>query len=211
MMLLVSGATKTLLRYEDPRKLGLLVVPGAGNSPKWLLSTTMCWAADNGAYNGFDAESYLSMQNRWATCPRNLFWTLPDVVGDAKQTLELWYQWWDKILLPNKALVAQDGIEDIEIPWDGDHKLDCLFIGGSTEFKMSLSVCDLIAEALSRNKWVHVGRVNSMQRLSHFHDMGVDSVDGSSMSMFPDTYIPRFLAFISSQDKQGKLHDLYPV
>ena len=201
-MLLVSGATRTLWRYENPAKLGLLVVPRAGNSPRWLMSTSMYWAADNGAFSKFDAHLYERMLQQWADVPRCLFVTLPDVVGNAVDTLRLWDLWYPMVSLPRKAFVAQDGSEDVEPPWT---QMTALFIGGTTDFKMSLAAGELIAEARHRGKWVHVGRVNSFQRLSHFHDLGVDSVDGSSMSMYPDTYIPRFMEHLNAEDRQSKL------
>lgn len=54
MRLFVSGATATLRRHLDRDRLGLLLVPGAGNSPQTALSLGLPWAADNAAYSGFD-------------------------------------------------------------------------------------------------------------------------------------------------------------
>jgi len=41
-----------------------------------------------------------------------------------------------------------------------------------------------------------MGRVNSFQRLQYAFELGCDSVDGSGFSMFPDTYIPKFLRYL---------------
>ena len=59
------------------------------------------------------------------------------------------------------ALVAQDGLEDLDVPWDD---FDVLFIGGSTEWKLGPHARALAAEAKARGKGVHMGRVNSQRR-----------------------------------------------
>ena len=55
-----------------------------------------------------------------------------------------------------------------------------------------LTFWDQLAQARCRGKWVHVGRVNSLRRVTHF-EQAADSFDGGQFSMFPDTYIPRYL------------------
>ena len=59
---------------------------------------------------------------------RCLFATAPDVVGDAQATLRRAYMlgWIRYAGLP-AALVAQDGLEHLAIPWDD---FDALFLGG---------------------------------------------------------------------------------
>lgn len=63
------------------------------------------------------------------------FVVCPDVVGNAIATLSLLGQWRqviaDRQLL--LAYVAQDGQEQLPVPWD---EIDPLFLGGSTEFKL---------------------------------------------------------------------------
>ena len=76
-------------------------------------------------------DSYLRMLDRWEDAPIVVEWvTLPDVVGDAERTLCLFEKWRDKVCLP-RSFVAQDGSEDLELPWDC---FSCLFIGGTTEW-----------------------------------------------------------------------------
>jgi hypothetical protein len=74
------------------------------------------------------------------------------------------------------ALVAQDGLEALPVPWEA---FDVLFIGGSTAWKLSEACFSLIAEAKRRGKWVHMGRVNSLRRLRIAKSVGCDSVDGT--------------------------------
>lgn len=74
------------------------------------------------------------------------------------------------------ALVVQDGATPQNIPWD---ECDCIFIGGSTEWKLSEMAKAISLEALRRQKWTHMGRVNSLQRLQIAQDFGCRSADGT--------------------------------
>lgn len=80
------------------------------------------------------------------------------------------------------ALVAQDGLTHKKVPWDA---LECVFIGGSTEYKLSRDVAKIVLEAKSRGKMVHAGRVNTEERISHFAWLGADTFDGSGFSKWP--------------------------
>src|SRR5581483_11599077 len=124
----------------------------------------------------------------------------PDVVADARATLERFKIWQEAIRqtgLP-LAFVGQDGAEDLDIPWEN---FACWFIGGSTRWKLSQASADLALEAKRSGQWLHMGRVNSLRRLQAAFDMGCDSTDGSSHSMFGDKYIYRDLAWLV------RLHD----
>jgi hypothetical protein len=100
-------------------------------------------------------------------------------------TLELYAEYAPQIRVLGYpvALVGQDGLEDL--PWP--EKYDALFIGGKTEWKLSDAADWCIRKAQSVGAWVHVGRVNSQQRIRHFALMGVDSVDGTTIAFEPDT------------------------
>lgn len=86
------------------------------------------------------------------------------------------------------ALVAQNGIEDTDIEWS---TFDALFIGGSTDWKLSQVVIDLIGEAKARGLWVHVGRVNSRRRYHWSMSHGADSSDGTYAAFGPDVNIAK--------------------
>jgi len=63
-----------------------------------------------------------------------VFVALPDIVGDARRTLELFQHFtYFTTGLPN-ALVLQDGIGDFPIPWG---EVEAVFVGGSDQFKIS--------------------------------------------------------------------------
>jgi len=157
------------------------------------------WAADNGCFAkgaSFDEGKYLDwlfrMSGQSARC---LFATAPDVVGDHAAT-------WSRSVLAlpkiralgyRPALVAQDGVEDTVVEW---HHFGALFIGGSTTWKTSDAVADLIGEAKRRGKWVHMGRVNSRRRVERAALIGCDSVDGNYLGFGPDVNLPKLLSWL---------------
>jgi len=158
------------------------------------------WCADNGCfgkgYPGDDAYMLwlASKANLAGTC---YFATAPDVIGDAAATLTRSAPFLPRIraLGYRAALVAQDGLEDLThlIDWDS---FDVLFIGGSTDWKLSAAAAGLVAEAKQRGKWVHMGRVNSRKRMRYAESIGVDSCDGTLLTYGPDLYVPKILAWL---------------
>lgn len=97
------------------------------------------------------------------------------------------------------AYVAQDGATDASVPWG---RFACLFLGGSTRWKLSPSARALVTLAKSRGLLAHIGRVNGNRRLRIAWDMRADSVDGTQFSMFGDTWIPRALRQLEAFDRQ---------
>jgi len=115
------------------------------------------------------------------------FVAMPDVPFDHFSTLRLYEPWLENLEMHQdpglpRAFVAQDGCTswDSEIPWDS---IECIFIGGSNDYKESEDAFDLAKEAKAREKWVHVGRVNTPRRILLW-DMVADSIDGSGISRF---------------------------
>lgn len=75
------------------------------------------WAIDNGAYGGFDTAAFMALLKREEQTDRDscLFVVLPDVVGLARRTLELFDHWRPKMDgwgWPI-ALACQDGQEHL--------------------------------------------------------------------------------------------------
>lgn len=145
------------------------------------------WAADNGRFSSpqdYTDASYLA----WlGTMPASscLFATAPDVVGDAAATLHLSAPMFARIRAAGYpvALVAQDGLESLPVPWSD---FDCLFIGGTTEWKLGAHAARLVNEAKLRGKWVHMGRVNSLRRVIYADAIGCDSADGTVLKHDPN-------------------------
>ena len=125
--------------------------------------------------------------------------TVPDIVADADRTLDKFDEWMPRLENLPLALAGQDGMEQKELPWDN---IDCLFIGGSTYWKLSKAAADLASEAKHRGKWLHMGRVNSDRRLRYAYDLGCDSVDGTGYSQFSKLHLKKALHFMHGLHQQ---------
>lgn len=208
MMILVSGATRTLERFPEA---GLLVQPRCGNSIDRLANSGRKWAADNDCFQRLDINAYWRMLSRIASADRsNLLWvTVPDVVGDAQATINRWVEWYpqlESLGLP-AAFVGQDGLGLIwdQIPW---HELAAVFIGGTDEWKLTEESERLMREAKRRGKLIHVGRVNSRCRIRDVLMMSrhlADSIDGTSTSKWPDANLPKMLRWMKREACQPAL------
>lgn len=204
MLILVSGSTATVKRRRDEFRdnLGVLLTPANGNSVSSVVSLGMPWAIDNGAFSGFDPDAFTRLIDRARGQPGLLWAVCPDVVGSARSTLALWPRWSEQIRargLP-VAFVLQDGQEDLGLP-----AADAYFVGGSTEFKLGRAAADIVTGLKECGATVHMGRVNSYRRLRYAFDLGCDSVDGSSLSMFGDKYIHTFCRWARQLGEQGTL------
>lgn len=204
MLLLVCGPPP---RYHQAPRLGWLRTPRSGNSLDRIAALGMPWACDNDCFQRLDRAAYLRMLRQVAGADRSrLLWvTAPDVVANAQATIQRFWLWKPVLHYYNLpiAFVAQDGQEALPVPWDA---ITCLFIGGSTRWKLSGHARRLIAEAKARKKWVHVGRVNTLRRMWLFSATGVDSIDGTAFSKLPDKYIPWMLRRLPAQ--QHVMEDL---
>lgn len=140
------------------------------------------FTVDNGAFSKFNADGFISLLAREESARALCRWVaVPDVVGSARRTLEVFERW--KIRLPHwpLAFVCQDGQENLPIPWDD---IKAVFIGGSTEWKISGATAAIIKAANALDKWAHVGRVNTPGRLEYFEELGADSIDGSGLARY---------------------------
>lgn len=203
--------------------LGRLVQPRHYSSIEATAAAGIAWAADNDGFNGVDNLAYIAMLDRLKGLPGCRFVTVPDVVrcsechaevadcgceskarpvyGDARRTAEEFEKWapaLERRGLP-VALVLQDGIEEpalqrwLERTWC---RLDALFIGGSTEFKLGSVARRIAQEAKRRGKWVHWGRVNTRGRVEYVAQTGAaDSFDGSSFARWRKTLLDEGLGW----------------
>lgn len=146
---------------------GLLVTPGHRGVPAGL-PAGMPWAADNQAFTqGFDEDVFFpwlaGLEQYRPTC---LFVTCPDFIGDARKTLELFARYQPRFFGWPLAFVAQDGQEYLDFP--PSDLWQCLFVGGSTVWKMSAGAIECIKRAQALGKRIHIGRVNWFRRYQHF-------------------------------------------
>lgn len=206
MLYLANGSSPAIRAAMVAGELGQMCSPRERRTP--LPGAT--WAFDNACF-GKDYPG----DDRWQSwlhrhvphLDRCLFATAPDVVGDAVTTLELAQRWLPVIRGAGyrAALVAQDGLEDLDVPWPS---LDVLFIGGTTEWKLGPGATHVVREAVARGVPVHMGRVNSRKRLLWARDLGCASADGTFLAFAPDTNLERFRRWV--REPQG-LQDVADV
>jgi hypothetical protein len=136
-----------------------------------------------------------------------MFAVAPDVLGDAAATLQRSQHMltWIRHAGFRAALVAQNGLENLPVPW-GD--FDVLFLGGDTRWKLGPAARALTGQARRHHKWVHMGRVNSLQRLRYAAAIGCHSADGTYLTYAPDQNLPRLLGWLRDIHTQGSLFDL---
>lgn len=201
MMILVSGATATMREVNDPR-LGRFYTPMTGN----LVVDDKPWAIDNGAYSKFDEVRYVRLLERCRADGLTgcLFVVAPDVVGDAAATQKLFDVWEPRLRQYGFpiAFVAQDGLTVDTTPWG---QMDVLFIGGSTEFKLSAVMRDIAHEATNRGIPIHAGRVNSRRRLRWARHVNARTTDGTYVSKFPKVGIKAMTTFLDDLARQPEL------
>jgi len=192
-------------RIRDAMNAGLIdaiTTPKQGNK----MPEQAAWCADNGCFG----EGYPGDAKWWAWLERQpnrescAFAVAPDVVCDAAATLERSLPWLPMIrsLGIPAALVAQNGLEDLDVPWD---EFDVLFLGGDDEWKLGPHARRLTAEAKARGKSVHMGRVNSLRRMRYAFAIGCDSADGTCLTRGPDKNLPKVLSWLRDVRHQGGL------
>jgi hypothetical protein len=188
VLILVHTAHPQAVAHAGPG-FGRLLSPRQFSRAADTAHAGIPWAADNDCFQRLDAAAYRRMLDNIYGLPGCKFVVAPDVVGDWRRTRIRFDDWKDELYaawLPI-AYVAQDGQPRQQVPWDG---IDCLFIGGTTEYKLSADAERLSREARTRGLWVHMGRVNSRKRFDYARAIGCHSVDGSSFSRFRDRWLP---------------------
>ena len=140
------------------------------------------FAIDNGAYTNFSPRLFTNLLalhfERRALCR---FVAVPDVPYDARRTLEVFDHWAPLLMNWPLAYVCQDGQEHLPIPWQ---HITTLFIGGSSDWKLSRHAIACIKTGKALGKWVHVGRINTAGRYEFFKNLGADSCDGTGLARY---------------------------
>ena len=154
------------------------------------------YGLDNGCFTKFDFKTWERMLKE-ARATSAKFVCLPDIVGDARRTLELFDQFSEMTIGLPRALVLQDGIGNFDIPWND---FSAVFVGGSDNFKIAPECINACKTAKILNKWVHVGRVNTIDRLSNWMTLG-DSIDGSGISKY-DHMLEAVIGMIKNETAQ---------
>lgn len=173
---------------------GLLTSVGSRHHPRHAIAIGARWALDNDCFKEYKPDAIRRVLRRYAGLPNCLFAVAPDVPRNAELTLLLFQCWLSEYQACGYpvAFAAQDGIQNIRIPWDS---FQCLFIGGSNQFKSSQILRDVTAEAKCRGKWVHHGRVNWHERILYSQTyLHCDSYDGTHYTHEP-TSVKKHLAY----------------
>lgn len=176
--------------------LGCMTTPAQGNR----IPDGSLYACDNGKFGkgwpGADRWFQWLSDTVDRYGPDRCLWAVaPDVPFDAKATLAESQPWLAKIreLGIPAAFAAQDGCENGLIPWG---EFDVLFLAGSTEWKIGPVAQRLAEEAQNRGLKVHMGRVNSRQRLRIAEVYGCETCDGTYLAFGPDRNLPNLLAWL---------------
>lgn len=172
---------------------GMIASPRSGDRPE----PGVRWCADNGAFTGKykGDEIYLDWLASRVDPGLCEFAIAPDMVCDPVATWEK-----SKTVLPQirdlglpAALAAQNGLEDMIVPWG---EFDVLFLGGDTQWKLGEAAARLTAEANDRGKSVHMGRVNSLSRMRRARQMGCSTMDGTFLAYGPEKNLPQLLYWL---------------
>lgn len=188
------------------KNLGFMISPMVGYWRESLAN--YWWAGDNGRFK----SPHRWTERKWVEWmygllpyqPKCLFMVAPDVLADPWATRELAEQYCPTIRLQGyrAAYVSQDHADETDIPWDW---FDCLFIGGTTEWKLSEASYALAKEAKDRGKWVHMGRVNSGRRMRAAQVSNVDSADGTHIAFKPTKRLGEVLGWLDQAQRQPSL------
>jgi hypothetical protein len=196
-MIFLESGTRDWSNF--PNYWGQLVTPYT--KPK--IQNDRLWAMDNGAFNDkFNPRLWLQTIDEYrAHQDACLFVVAPDSYANCLETMDRYrfWAWQIKAMGWPVAFVAQDGQESHAMP-----EFDALFIGGTTDWKLGNGAKRCIEEAQKRDKWTHVGRVNTGKRIRHFQLLGVDSIDGTALAFG----VKKNFRWINKQLAQLPLSDL---
>lgn len=212
MMYFANPSTPQVRAAMAAGRIGAIMSPAQGNR----LPPDSRFIVDNGCGPGKDGQAgsgypgdraYLELLASMSARARRrcLFAVAPDVLCDPAATIERSARFVYRVRawfgLP-VALVAQDGLERLDVPWPW---FDVLFLGGSTVWKLGPAARGLAVEAKARHKQVHMGRVNSLRRLRYADAIGCDSADGTYLAFGPDVNLPPLLGWLRDVNDQQPL------
>lgn len=196
--------------------LGAMITPKQGN----VLPDGCLIGADTGIFHptqfpgpGWPGETkwfaWLGRMVARYGADRFVFATAPDVPFDAAGTLRFSGPWLARIrgLGVPAAFCAQNGSEDPGmIPWDD---VDVVFLAGDDDWKLGTGAADVAAEARRRGKRVHMGRVNSWERMKHAAAIGVSTTDGTTVIHGPDKNGADMIRW-SKDIREARRHSVQP-
>lgn len=193
MLCMINSNYKAAREIVDRRYLGMMITPFVRGNINFALEDNAAWCIDNGCYSNYNERRLLNTLNRWKhVAEKCTFAVLPDVVANHEETLALYHHWYPiyKDMGYKTAFVVQNGATIDTIP-----ETDAIFLGGDTEFKLSDELATIVVDQKNKGHWVHMGRVNSIKRIKYAKSIGCDSTDGTGVSRFMKTLLPKFIEY----------------
>ncbi len=188
------------------RRWGLLVsATGCVRTEGWP-EAGLPYGLDNGAWTAFQAGTRFDVKafERAVELVGDSaeFIIVPDIVAGGLDSLEFSLEWIPKLegIGRRRLLAVQDGMRPEDIGGLLGDSVG-IFVGGSTEWKWAhLPIWGRLAR--KTECYLHVGRVNTTRRFLECIRVGVDSVDGTSVT--------RFSKNINKLDSASKQEALFP-
>ena len=180
MMVMLANHSSAQIHYwagKYPNRVGWLVGPSTVSQKKYFPWLT--YACDNDAWGSFssgrewDVCAFWGMLEFIKNQDHNPLWlAVPDVVADKDATLQNWKKYAPRCrdYGHQLAFVAQDGMTPADIPTSAD----IVFMGGTYSWKWRN--LERFCEGFPR---VHVGRVNTLQKVRRAQELGAESCDGT--------------------------------
>ena len=183
--------------------LGMITTPGQGN----LIPPGAMICADNGCFgDGYPGDDgFITwLETLHPHRDRCGFAVAPNVPMDMAASLQRSRPMLGRIraLGYPVALAAQNGAENLDLPWDD---FNVLFLGGDTRWKLGPHAHALTRTARAHGKHVHMGRVNSLRRLRYADAIGCGSADGTFLTFGPDRNLPELLGWLRAVNDQQPL------
>tara|TARA_Y100000310_G_scaffold141609_1_gene141078 strand:- start:61 stop:681 length:621 start_codon:yes stop_codon:yes gene_type:complete len=160
-----------------PGRVGWLVGPSTVSQKKYF--PWLPYACDNDAWGSYaegrewDAVAFWKMLDFIDSQDHRPLWVaVPDVVANRVATLRNWGKYAPRCrdYGHELAFVAQDGMTPSDIPVDAD----IVFMGGTYSWKWRN--LEKFCENFPR---IHVGRVNTLQKIRRSEELGAESGDGT--------------------------------
>lgn len=161
------------------------------------------YAIDNGAWTAhqrgeaFDVEAFERVLEKLG---EGADWiVVPDIVAGGLESLRFSESWLARLDRYDRLLLAvQDGMSVADVRPFLDERIG-IFVGGSTGWKLrTLRTWGRLAR--ERGAYLHVGRVNTKNRIRRCQEAGADSFDGTSVTRFAVN-----LPVLDSAVRQGHL------
>lgn len=175
-----------------PGRIGWCFSPNNWKNPPFYIP----YVLDNGVFTNWQPDLFMQTLKRTTRLHRPLWIVVPDVVGDAEETVKMWNEWYERIEpFGPLAFACQDGMNPESVP----EKAFCCFIGGTTRWKLKNA-----HRFKGVRPWLHIGRVNTYRRLRWAEDIGADSVDGTGFFRGDKNQLAGLIKFFMGKDRIRK-------